>query len=151
MCQCCCTAIYVLLQKKFVYGAPEGDQRKLRWKDKPISLTAWAYFSGAFSVALQSCLHTHAHTYNTTLHYTCYHDEIKGIQELKICSHCNSQILSDNSLFTSSQVGNCVGLCLLLSTHALFVFVWHCCLLALIVALGGCCSSSSTLCHAADL
>jgi drug/metabolite transporter (DMT)-like permease len=47
MCQCMCTAIYVLLQKKYVYDAPLDDERRVRWINKPISMTAWAYCSGA--------------------------------------------------------------------------------------------------------
>ena len=58
------------------------------------------------------------HTLNSTLHYTCY-DEIKGIQDLKICSHADSLILSLLALFLLS-------LCLLslpcsLSLLALFI------------------------------
>jgi drug/metabolite transporter (DMT)-like permease len=45
--QCFATAIYILLQKKFVYAAPEGDERRQRWLHKPLSLTAWSYCSGA--------------------------------------------------------------------------------------------------------
>ena len=33
------------------------------------------------------------HTLIIILHYTCCYDEIKGIQDLKICSHADSLIL----------------------------------------------------------
>ena len=38
--------------------------------------------------------HTHTHTHTVTIPCTCCHDEIKGIQDLKIFSHADSLILS---------------------------------------------------------
>ena len=40
-----------------------------------------------------SILDTHTHALIITLHYTCCHDENKGTEDLKICSHADSQIL----------------------------------------------------------
>ena len=63
-------------------------------------------FSCSFSDSLLNTaprpfLFTHSHSLSHythsligTLHYTCCHDEIKGNQDLKICSHADSLILS---------------------------------------------------------
>jgi len=47
-----CMSSYLLMQKIFIYNAPDNDPRSLRWFDRPLSTTAWAYCSGAITLWL---------------------------------------------------------------------------------------------------
>ncbi|XP_057290300.1 uncharacterized protein LOC130612990 [Hydractinia symbiolongicarpus] len=44
-----CSAFYIVLQKKYIFSVPTS-----RWRDLPISVTAWAYFFGAVFSAITS-------------------------------------------------------------------------------------------------
>ena len=55
-------------------------------------------------------VYTHTHSLISTLHYTCCYDEIKGNQDLKICSHADSLILYMPYIHTRAHY-NCVSGC----------------------------------------
>ena len=63
-----------------------------------------------YSSAVTIPVYTHTHTLIVTLHLTCWYDEIKGPQGLKICFHADSQILSHSpsiyltAFFSESEV-----------------------------------------------
>ena len=93
------------------------------------------------SVSLTVCLClgicSSASTHTLTITCICYYDEIKGTQDLEICSHAHSQILS-----------HCVSLpavsCILLAvTLILLAVTFGCCNAKL-----ACCNAKLACCHA---
>lgn len=44
---CVFMALYIILQKRFIYNRPNDDPRRMRWNPNPISQTTWIYFFAA--------------------------------------------------------------------------------------------------------
>ena len=67
-------------------GGYTGMYMCMKWFDPHVPLCLCRNLTTTLS---HSTSHTHTHTLISTLHYTCCCDEIKGIQDLKICSHAD--------------------------------------------------------------
>jgi drug/metabolite transporter (DMT)-like permease len=49
---CLCCAVYIILQKKYIFNA--ATPLATKWKFKPVNLTAWTYLFGALFMALHT-------------------------------------------------------------------------------------------------
>ena len=52
LCQSASTAVYYVIQKKYIFNQPYSI-----WKNQPMTVTAWSYFFGAIFMALASLIY----------------------------------------------------------------------------------------------